>query len=392
MRSCTAYMKGQLSEHPLAELIREIAAADLSGALRLARERVKAVVYFEAGEVIYATSNLRLHRLSECVRRWGVVTKQQLAAVPEGIRDVEFGLALVATGALSQQALEELFARQVADVLRPALLWTDGVWDFDPRVRLVEEVRVKLETEELLIMGARRLPAEFIASRFKDDEKLSPTAKGFDGFDLSPTEAFVLSRVDAPIHVHELTAISGLPEADTLQAIYALALGGFLERDHWPSAFTKEEISKAQAIKAALAKTVSAPTAAVSKQVKEESLKTPTATVTETPDERVELEALFARLGQATDYYQILGVGRSAGLSEIKRTYHSLARRFHPDRFRHEAGTPLYARIENAFAQIAQAYDVLKEAHSRDAYNVNFDAQQKKAKHAQDSNATKRGD
>ena len=42
-------MNGQLREHPLAELITEIAAKGFSGALRSARERAQAVVYFEAG-------------------------------------------------------------------------------------------------------------------------------------------------------------------------------------------------------------------------------------------------------------------------------------------------------------------------------------------------------
>ena len=37
-------MEGQLRNHPLAELIHEISDARLSGALRLAFERVKAVV------------------------------------------------------------------------------------------------------------------------------------------------------------------------------------------------------------------------------------------------------------------------------------------------------------------------------------------------------------
>ena len=45
-------MNGQLSEHPLAELISEIAAKNLSGALRITRERVKAVVYDYAADLV----------------------------------------------------------------------------------------------------------------------------------------------------------------------------------------------------------------------------------------------------------------------------------------------------------------------------------------------------
>ncbi|MDX6577390.1 MAG: hypothetical protein QOE96_3343, partial [Blastocatellia bacterium] len=55
-------MNGKLAAHPLAELIREITANGLTGALRLARERAKVVIYFENGELVFATSNLRAHR------------------------------------------------------------------------------------------------------------------------------------------------------------------------------------------------------------------------------------------------------------------------------------------------------------------------------------------
>src|SRR5256885_343836 len=168
-------MSGQLEEHPLAELIREIKAAGLSGALRLANERIKAVVYFDAGEIVYATSNLRSLRLPECLRRWGVIEEKQLANLPTTIPDSEFGSLLISKGVLDSQALEEVFSHQVSDVIRPALLWTEGEWEFDARVRLAENLRVRVLTQKLLIEAARRLPAAFIASRFKnEDERISP--------------------------------------------------------------------------------------------------------------------------------------------------------------------------------------------------------------------------
>ncbi len=51
-------MEGKLAEHPLAELIREITATGLAGALRLARERAQVAIYFESGQLVFATSNL----------------------------------------------------------------------------------------------------------------------------------------------------------------------------------------------------------------------------------------------------------------------------------------------------------------------------------------------
>ncbi|HEX8891035.1 MAG TPA: DUF4388 domain-containing protein, partial [Pyrinomonadaceae bacterium] len=119
-------MTGQLSDYPLAELIREISALNLSGALRLSRERAKVVIYFALGETIYAASNLRAYRLPECLKRWGALPEQQLARAQDTTSDLEFGDALVKSGALSPEALNELIARQVSEMLCHALLWTDG--------------------------------------------------------------------------------------------------------------------------------------------------------------------------------------------------------------------------------------------------------------------------
>src|ERR1044071_6915422 len=64
-------MNGRLSDHPLAELVREISDTRLSGALRLERERAKAAVYFDAGDIAVAVSNARSLRLLEGLRRRG---------------------------------------------------------------------------------------------------------------------------------------------------------------------------------------------------------------------------------------------------------------------------------------------------------------------------------
>src|SRR5438128_5109777 len=78
------FMQGQLSEHPLAELIREINNTGLSGALRVSHDRAKVVVYFETGDLLFAASNLRAHRLREVLKRSGIAD-ENLHQYPETI-------------------------------------------------------------------------------------------------------------------------------------------------------------------------------------------------------------------------------------------------------------------------------------------------------------------
>jgi len=50
---------GSLSEHPLAELLVEIRQIRLNGSLRLDNGKQKAIIYFDAGDVVFAVSNSR---------------------------------------------------------------------------------------------------------------------------------------------------------------------------------------------------------------------------------------------------------------------------------------------------------------------------------------------
>ncbi|HEY2465767.1 MAG TPA: DnaJ C-terminal domain-containing protein [Steroidobacteraceae bacterium] len=65
---------------------------------------------------------------------------------------------------------------------------------------------------------------------------------------------------------------------------------------------------------------------------------------------------------QYRDYYEILGVARSADADDVKRAYRKLARKFHPDVSKEK-------NAEEKFKEVQEAYEVLRDTDKRAAYD-----------------------
>ena len=64
------------------------------------------------------------------------------------------------------------------------------------------------------------------------------------------------------------------------------------------------------------------------------------------------------------DYYEVLGVSKTASDPEIKRAYRKLAMKHHPDR-----NTDNVQQAEEKFKEIKEAYEILSDAQKRAAYD-----------------------
>ena len=65
----------------------------------------------------------------------------------------------------------------------------------------------------------------------------------------------------------------------------------------------------------------------------------------------------------ARDYYDILGLSKSASDSEIKSSYRKLAMKYHPDR------NPGDKKAEEKFKEISESYEILKDPQKKAAYD-----------------------
>src|SRR5580700_7858873 len=64
-----------------------------------------------------------------------------------------------------------------------------------------------------------------------------------------------------------------------------------------------------------------------------------------------------------SDFYEILGISRTASQEEIKKAYRKNALKYHPDR---NAGDP---QAEKKFKEISEAYEMLSDEKKRQLYD-----------------------
>ena len=332
-------MQGQLGEKLVADLIRDIAANNSSGLLRLSRGKSIKAIFFESGSPVFAISNLTTEQLDNRLIKDGLATYEQIEqAKQKAGKASRPARALVDMGVVSEAALQALMRDQVKGIILSLFEWNQGDYLFDERIRATHDVTLDVSAADIILEGTRHIANhQPLAQVIAPNESVVIRAKNngirLDSGKLMPIESYVLSRIESPIAVSEVGALSGITEEDAHRAVCALVAAGFLK--------ILEEGKDIQA-----------------EPESDESI----------DRVREEVTRKLHFYGSA-DYYEVLGVTRQATTGDVKTAYYQLAKKFHPDRYRQAEFTDLRGKLEALFAIITQAYETLSQPAQRASYD-----------------------
>jgi curved DNA-binding protein CbpA len=201
------------------------------------------------------------------------------------------------------------------------------------------------------------------------------------GLPLSPTEAFVVSRVDGVTSVAEIAEETGKPLAEVVALLERLVALGALTLNE-PARSPERRVSPAPAPRPSGAFRVGP---IVETSVKSD-VKHPAASLYDPAelDEAVDIDLprrrqildLYYHLDQLT-HYQLFGVEPSADKKAIKAAYFEVVNVFHPDRYFGKNVGSFRPKLEKVFARLTESYNVLSRNQSRSEYDAYLQAQSK---------------
>ena len=145
----------------------------------------------------------------------------------------------------------------------------------------------------------------------REDRRLrliSPPLLHFRDVNMTPEEAFVLSRIEGTVTPRDVFKVSALSEEDTARIMLGLLRAGIIELDGEPS--------------------------------------------------RQEIEQLF-ELFQQQDDWQVLGVDPRAEPTEIKKAFQKKTFQFHPDRYSGVDDPEFQKKLSFIFTRVSEAFATL---------------------------------
>jgi predicted Ser/Thr protein kinase len=229
--------RGSLSQVTAAGLIREIHAGRKSGVLHLTRAGVSKRLYFKAGSIILAGSDLPEDRLGQALVRAGMI---QEAALERALGVVEatgraIGETIVEMGLLRPEQVQMEAARRTKQIVESVLDWDSGECAFEEREERFEgELLSEIDVPETLLEGFRGARSGDVVRRLLGDGKAvmrrpEPLAATLAALRLTPSEEWVLAQANGVSSAAEIAAQCPMGEDEALRSICGLFLAGIFE-------------------------------------------------------------------------------------------------------------------------------------------------------------------
>jgi curved DNA-binding protein CbpA len=374
------------------DLLRRAYVERRSGVLRLDRGDEHRGLAMREGQVVHAVSDVAGESLGDVLVRHGDVADDVLGRAEETARSEgrRVGAVLVEAGLIGSDQLEKAVATHVREILFSALDEPGASPTFEAAAGPAEadegDAASPLSTGQLLLDAVRRIedPSVVREALGDPDRKLVPTTDPWlraQPVALTPTDGFVLSRVDGTLSARELVGLIPLPAEETEKSLLGLLCTGAVALADRPAAHGTESTRRVagpatsqQAAAPAAPPPAPPPTSPPPAAPPKVAAGPPPAATPKkagpTPEDVRRLIVETHESLTQRDHFEVLGITPAAGDAELRAAFARLARILHPDACRDPILAEVSEQREAVFVRVREAYEALRDPKHRAEYEA----------------------
>lgn len=338
-------IEGSISEAGLPRILHNFYSLRATGLLHLENSNIKKVVYIRNGYPIFVRSNLVREFLGQMLLRTGHLSEETLETSLEVAKKngQRHGMALVEMGLITPHQLNEILRNQILEKLLDTFSWQDGKYrfmqarEFKPGITSIDLSPANLILQGLREYASREQILKILEPHLDSylQQAESPLYR-FQEIRLSANEQRIVASCQGNTTLSEILNRNFLSrkEAEPLLATL-LSTGILVGRPEPQEAYVAAECDETDSLRSR----------------RETFLKD------------------YARMIEQ-DYYTLLGVSESDHREQVRKSYYSLAKKYHPDRFfEHDVLLDLKDKVNTLFQRISNAHETLSDATAKARYD-----------------------
>jgi len=337
---------GLLKFYSLSDILLDLQRSDATGVLEFRNDPICKRIYEKNGVMVFATSNEAEDRLEEILLRAKKITLDhyyQSVEIMKKEGKTQWRV-LVELGYLEPQELILAVKHQAEEIILRLFSWEDGSVSFIEGSLPADTIPLKLGAANLIFQGIKRI------NNTEYFNHICPTMDTILDYSIEPLDLFqdihfsesdkdILSLIDGNLTMKEILTISSHGNFPTMKIICALLSTRIIK-------MKDARIIEDRGIVDILKEPETGVDSEYTKKVKD----------------------LYSRC-KSMDYYTILGIGRDATLSMIRRAYYKKAKEFHPDKHFHTESDTIRKKLTELFSYITDAYKTLSDPAERKKYD-----------------------
>ncbi|NOZ13208.1 MAG: DnaJ domain-containing protein [Acidobacteria bacterium] len=364
---------GKIGIRELFGLIKNIYLNRETGLLVCNFRAGKRLICFVNGNIRYARSGVEGEKLGEFLVKNGYLEKKELErhlsqAHAAGER---FGRYLCDNGIVGEADIKETVKKMIQHiVMRPFFEEIDEINFEKKQISLDPALMLEISTGNILLECIRDLdnPA-FIENVFEENKDCIPSFMDnpmllFQKISLTPEEGFIFSRIDGHLSMGDIEKIAGMSRDRFVKILYGLHLIGLIDFSQSQDSSFYEEARKEVMEN-------------IMEQAEEPEATEAVPELTEKQQNFVREVKSFYKDLDNVNFYQLLDVAQEEEISQIKRNYYKLMKRYHPDRFTGKQYAEISGMLDEIVSRLTEAFQILKDEDGRKAYDMKLKKQEK---------------